>query len=303
MYEDFFGVSKPPFLTTSDPEFLFPTRGHREALDGVAYATLGRKGITMLAGEAGTGKTTLLRALVQTIPPKEARFGLVVHPTLDTDEFLEMVMLALGMDDIPDGKPRRLLALERHLFRDHSTGRAVVLLLDEAHRLPGNVLEEVRLLANLECRSERLLQIVLSGQNELDAVLNRPDLRQLKQRLAHRFALQPLRASEVAAYVSYRWARAGACRPHPFGEDALDYLAVFSGGIPRLINTVCDNALLAAYSDARREVRPEDIVGAAKNLAWVHAGDAAGRCATGSRPEMAVVWSKPKWSVGSSAPA
>ncbi len=260
MYKDFFGVSRPPFLTTPDPEFLFPTRGHREALDGLTYAVLERKGLVLLSGDPGTGKTTLLRALMAAIPAESARFGLVVHPTLDSDDFLEMVMLALGMEDLPASKPRRLLALERYLLREQTAGRVVVLLLDEAHRLPCDAIEEVRLLANLESGSAKLLQIILAGQADLAGTLNRPDLRQFKQRLAHRFAVRPLRAPEVAAYVSYRWARAEAFRPHPFGEDALDYLAVFSGGIPRLINTICDNALLTAYVDGRREVRPEDIV-------------------------------------------
>jgi general secretion pathway protein A len=302
MYDDFFGLSKPPFLATPDPEFLFPTRGHGEALDGLAYAALGRKSLILLAGEAGTGKTTLLRSLMRTIPPQRAKFGLMVHPTLNTGEFLEMVMLGLGIGDLPPGKPRRLLALERHLLDHEAAGRAVVLLLDEAHRLPADVLEEVRLLANLEAGSKSLLQIVLSGQNEINAVLNRPDLRQLGQRFAHRFSVHPLCASEVAAYVSHRWAHAGGCRPHPFGEDALDYLAVFSGGIPRRINTICDNALLVAWCDRRREVRPEDVVAAAKNLAWVHVDDTPdSRESAAAR--MAVVWSKPKWSAGRSAPA
>jgi general secretion pathway protein A len=303
MYEGFFGVSRPPFLTTPDPGLLFPTRGHREALDGLSYAVLGRKGLALVAGEAGTGKTTLLRAMMAAIPEERARFGIVVHPTLDSGSFLEMSMLALGMEDVPEGKPRRLVALERHLLREQEAGRATVLLLDEAHRLSGELLEEVRLLANLESRGGQLLQIVLSGQMELASILNRPDLRQLEQRLAHRFTVRPLRPQDVPGYVSYRWARAGAFRPHPFGEDALDYLAVFSGGVPRLINTICDNALLAAYGGGRREVRPEDIVGAAKNLAWAPADEVSGYTQGGRRAEMAVVWSKPKWQAGSFAPA
>ncbi len=303
MYENFFGLSRPPFLTTPDPRLLFPTRGHREALDGLSHATLGRKGLALLTGEPGTGKTTLLRAMMEGAPADRVRFGLVVHPTMDSEDFLEMAMLALGMEDVPGAKPRRLFALERFLAREQDAGRTVVLLLDEAHRLPPDVLEEVRLLANLETRAGKLVQIVLSGQMDLAAALNRPDLQQLKQRLAHRFAVHPLRPQEVPAYVSYRWARAEAFRPHPFGEDALDYLAVFSGGVPRLINTICDNALLAAYGDGRREVRPEDIVGAAKNLAWAPADEAAGSSQAGRRPEIAVVWSKPRWPAGGFAPA
>lgn len=268
MYEEFFGLQQSPFMMTPDPHFLFLTPAHREALAGLIYVIVKRKGITLLTGEAGTGKTTLLRTVLESIPGGLAHFGLLIHPTLNAAEFLEMILLELGVEEVPESKARRLIELERILVKAHGEGRVVVLVIDEAHKLSAEVLEEVRLLTNFENAGAKLLQIVLAAQTELDAMLARQELRQLKQRIAYRFTIQPLSAPDVAEYVGYRWLQAGGAQPHAFGEDALDYLALFSGGIPRVVNAICDNALLLAYSEGVPEVRAEHIVKVAKDLAW-----------------------------------
>jgi general secretion pathway protein A len=268
MYEQYFGLKTNPFMMTPDPRFLYLTPAHREALAGMIYSVVNRKGISLLIGEAGTGKTTLLRTVIESVPQTLAHFGLVVHPTVTASEFLELLLLDLGIDDVPASKARRLAELQRFLVEHHTAGKLVVVVLDEAHKLAPDLLEEVRLLANFESSRGKLVQIVLSGQNELDGTLARQDMRQLKQRVAFRFVIRPLPPEDVAKYLAHRWAAAGASQAHPFGEDTVDYLAFFSGGIPRVINAICDNALVLAYAEGNREVRPEHIISVAKDLAW-----------------------------------
>ena len=173
MYEEFFHLSANPFAMAPDPHCLLLTSGHRSALEAIMNAVARRKGMVLLLGGAGTGKTTLLAALVESVPPELACFALLRHPTLNADEFLEMLLLELGIRDLPATKPRRLLALERFTLRANTEGKIIVVLIDEAHRLALEVLEEVRLLANLETREGKLLQIVLAGHNSLEAQLGR----------------------------------------------------------------------------------------------------------------------------------
>jgi general secretion pathway protein A len=272
VYEEFFGLAQNPFLLTPDPHFLFLTPEHREALAGLVYAIVRRKGITILTGDAGTGKTTVLRTVLASIPRTLAQFGLIFHPTLTGSEFLEMVLLELGIEGVPSSKARRLMVLHELLVRSHAEGKVVVLVVDEAHKLAPEVLEEIRLLTNLETPQGKLLQIVLAAQNELDELLNRPELRQLKQRIGYRFTVKPLPVSAIGPYLRYRWGQAGAATECPFGEDAIDYLSLFSGGIPRVINAICDNALVLAFSEGVSSVCPEHIVVAAKDLALREAG-------------------------------
>jgi general secretion pathway protein A len=293
MYEQFFGLAANPFRMTPDPHFLFLTPAHREALAGLIYSVMNRKGISLLIGEAGTGKTTLIRTAIESIPKTLAHFALVVHPTVSAGEFLELLLLDLGVDDVPATKARRLTELQRFLVNHHMAGRLVVLILDEAHKLAPDLLEEVRLLANFESSQGKLVQIVLSGQNELDGTLARQDMRQLKQRVAFRFVIQPLPPGQVAEYVAFRWAQAGSAQAHPFGEDTIDYLAFFSGGIPRVINAICDNALVLAYAEGNREVRPEHIISVAKDLAWdTDQASPAERPAQATGP--AIIFPRPK---------
>ena len=266
MYECYFGLSKNPFSMSPDPDSLFMTDVHREALAGLSYAIVHRKGFVVLEGEAGTGKTTLLRKLLQMLPESEAQTSVVLNPVLTAAEFLELLLLNFGVQDLPVSKAQRLVRLEELLLQANRSGRAPVLIIDEAHKLNNEVLEEIRLLTNFETREAKLLQIVLTGQPELRDVLNRPDLWQLKQRVAVRLRIKALSRIQVNDYMIYRWNRAGATSPLPFGEEAVSMIALWSKGIPRLINSICDNALLLAFSDSSRAVLPSHIQEAVRDL-------------------------------------
>lgn len=239
---------------TPDPAFLFLTSAHREALAGVTYAILNRKGFVVLTGDAGTGKTTLLTRIFQSIPPARVCFSVVLNPTLTPAEFLELALLDFGITEIPASKAQRLTLLQQFLLEAHSKGQVAVLVVDEAHKLPPDVLEEIRLLSNFERAEAKLLQIVLAGQTELGEVLNRQDMRQLKQRIAMRLAIHPLSPTGVAHYITHRWEKAGATKPHPFHEDAVARIAEYSRGIPRLVNALCDNALMLAYAEGNASI-------------------------------------------------
>jgi general secretion pathway protein A len=167
MYETFFGLARSPFGISPDPHFLFLTAAHREALAGLVYAIVNRKGFVVLSGDAGTGKTTLLRAVVDSMPANLAQFGLILNPALTRAEFLELAMLEFGMPEIPPNKAKRLVQFREFLLRNHAEGKLAVLFVDEAHRLSANVLEEIRLLSNFETVEGRLHQIVLAAQGAL----------------------------------------------------------------------------------------------------------------------------------------
>jgi general secretion pathway protein A len=186
-------------------------------------------------------------------------FSLVVNPTLSPAEFLEAVLLDFGIVDIPSSKVQRLLKLQQFITEAHLNGRTAVLVVDEAHNLSAEVLEEIRLLTNFETAERKLLQIVLVGQGELKALLGRAELRQLRQRIAARFELKPLPYPEVAQYIQFRWTAAGGASPHPFTPAAVDKIARASAGIPRLINAICDNALLLAFATEQETVAAEQI--------------------------------------------
>lgn len=259
MYHQFFGLKKEPFSMTPDPAFLFLTAAHREALAGLTYSILNRKGFVVLTGDAGTGKTTLLTRILQSIPATRARFSVVLNPTLTPAEFLELALLDFGISSVPDSKAQRLTVLRQFLLEAFEKRQAPVLIVDEAHKLPPDVLEEIRLLSNFELPEGKLLQIVLAGQTELGDLLNREDLRQLKQRVAVRLAIHPLSASDVEHYIHHRWQKAGALAPHPFQAEAVNRIAHWSRGIPRLVNVLCDNALMLAYGEGITAIGAKQI--------------------------------------------
>ena len=266
MYERYFGLTKSPFSMTPDPDSLFLTGSHREALAGLSYAIVQRKGFAVLEGEAGTGKTTLLRRVLQMLPEVQAQTSVFLNPVLTPDEFFELLLAHLGVEDVPGSKAQRLLRLERWLNEIHRDGKVAVLVIDEAHKLDRAVLEEIRMLSNFETNDSKLLQIVLTGQPELREILNRPDLRQLKQRIAVRLNVQPLAADEVRSYIEYRWGMAGAQSGIPFGPEAISLIARYSKGVPRLINSICDSALLIAFGERTQEVNASFIAEAARDL-------------------------------------
>lgn len=264
MYEAYFGITRNPFLLTPDPSFLYLTESHREAYAGLMYAVTARKGFVVLTGEVGTGKTTLLHALLKGSP--QCHFSVVLNPSLTPAEFLEFVMHDFGIDiRKSNNKAQRLVALYTFLAQSQSRGKTPVLVVDEAHRLDANLLEEIRLLTNFESSISKLLQIVLVGQVELDQTLDRPDLRQLKQRIAVRLNLVPLNAADVDQYIWHRWRIAGG-RKSPFTSDAVSRVVAVTGGVPRLVNTVCDNALLVAFATDNREVTETHVIEAATDL-------------------------------------
>jgi general secretion pathway protein A len=247
MYQAKFRLRKDPFAMTPDPSALFNTTAHRDALAGLTYAVLHHKGFVLLTGESGTGKTTVLSRMMRFIPADRAVFSLILNPTLNPIEFLEAALLDFGVGTVPSSKVHRLLLLQRLLIDAQAEGKSCVLIVDEAHKLSADVLEEIRLLTNFENSERKLMQIILSGQVELCELLNREDLRQLKQRIALRFVLQPLAQSEVGAYLAFRWKKAGGESQAPFSQEAIDTVAAVSAGIPRIVNSVCDNALILAY--------------------------------------------------------
>jgi general secretion pathway protein A len=254
MYLTFFGFREKPFNLTPDPKFLYLNASYREALAALRYGINERKGFVSLVGEAGTGKTTLLRRLLAELG-SDIRSVLILNPAVDFDELLVFILTDLGHAP-PPGTPKLQLlqALNAELLDTLARGGNVVVLIDEAQDLSIPVLEELRLLSNLETAKEKILQFVLAGQPELDGMLARPELRQLRQRIAVPARLRPLGKGEVAAYVAARISAAGGDARGIFAPSALRQLYQFSRGVPRLVNVACDSALVTAYAAGTRLV-------------------------------------------------
>lgn len=251
MYRKFYGLRDLPFSLTPDPRFLYFTASHREVMANLQYGIEQGKGLVVVTGEVGTGKTTLLRAIIRQFD-RSVLASYVFNPGLTVAEFYEQ--LASDFNLGPAGSRADLLRrLGELLMTRHANGLRTVLIVDEAQGLSRDLLEEVRLLLNFETHTEKQLQIVLVGQPELRRVLNSPDLRQLKQRISLRSEVRPLQADEVSAYIRSRLNVAGAARLDIFAPDATGLIYRFSEGIPRLVNNLCDNALLTGYAlDAKR---------------------------------------------------
>jgi len=266
MYTEFYGLTKKPFNMTPDPAFLYLTKQHREALAGLSYAIVERKGFLVLSGVAGCGKTTLLAWVLGRLPTAQVQSSIILNPMLKPEEFLEMAMLDFGLTEIPESKARRLWMLQNYLLQGQREGKINVLIIDEAHKLSPVLLEEVRLLGNLEHGTDKLLQILLIGQPELDEVISRPELWQFKQRINVRVWLEALSDEEVEKYIEHRWAVAGGQTPAPFSPEARAAVAKRSTGIPRLVNSLCDNALTMAFADEAPTITLEHIETAARDL-------------------------------------
>ena len=257
MYLTFFGLNEKPFAITPDPRYLFLSDRHAEALAHLLYGINEAGGFVQLTGEVGTGKTTIVRSLLAQTP-KNAEIALILNPRMTAPEFLLTICeeLGIGVPDSAQGSLKDLVdILSNYLLRAHAGGRRVVLVVDEAQNLSPQVLEQVRLLTNLETNTQKLLQIILIGQPELREILARNDLRQLAQRITGRYHLSPLSREEAAAYVRHRLRVAGATSD-VFGATALREVFRLSQGVPRVINVICDRALLGAYSLDRHRVTP-----------------------------------------------
>jgi general secretion pathway protein A len=255
MYASFFGLNEKPFSITPDPRYLFLSERHAEALAHLVYGINEAGGFIQLTGEVGTGKTTVVRSLLAQAP-KHAEIALILNPRMTPAEFLLAICEELGISVAPEseGSLKDLVdLLSYHLLGAHAEGKRIVLVVDEAQNLAPEVLEQVRLLTNLETETQKLLQIILIGQPELRELLGRTELRQLAQRITGRYHLDPLSGDEAAAYVRHRLRVAGSTR-EIFTSGALREIQRLSGGVPRLINIIADRALLGAFTEDRHVV-------------------------------------------------
>ncbi len=260
MYKHFYNLQRNPFEITPDPSFLFPTKKHNEALASLYYGVKRRKGFVVLTGEVGTGKTVLVRCLVQILQRTNVAFAYVFNPRFSPMEFLQYVAGDFRLPTAGKNKSDLLLELSRYASARHQKGLTTVLVVDEAHHLSTDVLEEVRLLTNIETSQEKLLQVLLVGQPELDDKLDAIDLRQLKQRVALRSHLGALNLDETQGYIHRRLQLAGNSNPAQlFPFDTVREVHRHAHGIPRLINTLCENALIHGYAKQTQSVTPEIV--------------------------------------------
>ncbi len=248
MYEAFFGLSRNPFKLSPDPAFLYRSPQHEEALANLIYGVQSRKGFVVLTGEVGTGKTTMLECLRDFLVYHHIEFATIFNSRITPAEFFEMIAYDLDLRVQNPTKTEVLFALNQMLIQVANEGRTTALIIDEAHNLDWDVLEEIRLLGNLESRHGKLLQIVLAGQPELDRKLDAPNLRQLKQRIVLRSTLLPFKEHETVEYINSRLEKAGMPDQRVFPPEVLAEIHIRSQGIPRVINALCDNLLLTAFA-------------------------------------------------------
>jgi type II secretory pathway predicted ATPase ExeA len=267
MYKKFYGLTRNPFELSPDPYFLFATARHNEALASITHGVIRRKGCMVVTGEVGTGKTLLVRCLLEILRRQEIASANVFNPTLTPLDFLRYITGDLGLQPAGD-KGTLLLDLNNYLIARYRKSQTTVLIVDEAQHLAPELLEEIRLLTNLETSQQKLLQIVLVGQPELDQKLDSPQLRQIKQRIALRCQLEPLQENETKGYILRRMQRAGA-NSHSttiFPDETISSVHHFSRGIPRLINTICENALIASFAQKLRSVDVDTVQEIARDL-------------------------------------
>jgi general secretion pathway protein A len=253
MYLSFYGLREAPFGPTPDPRFLFQSARHREALAQLLYGVRERKGFIVLTGEIGTGKTTLLRTLLERLD-EDTHVAYVHNSALPWDGLLEYILHDWGVKPPGTSDAQRLVALNEFLIEQHRGRYSPVLVIDEAQNLSVESLEAIRLLSNFETTNQKLLQILLVGQPELREKLNLPELRQLKQRIALRCHIGPLSPEETRLYIRHRLRVAGATDAGIFSDAAVQRVADYSRGVPRVINIVCDHCLLSGYADSKRRI-------------------------------------------------
>ena len=263
MYTEFYGFKEIPFGLTPNPKYIFKTDSYLEVTANLRYGISHYKGLVVVTGEVGTGKTTTLRSMMQHLG-HDILAVYMVNPFLNVSEFYELMIQGLRLGIPPTASKTQVLnTLARFLAHRHARGLRTALIADEAHGLSPTLLEEIRLLANLETNTEKLLQIILCGQPELRETLNQPNLRQLKQRVSLRCTIKPLTPIEVIKYIRFRMKVAGAERMNIFDTGALDLIGEVSLGIPRVVNNLCDNALLAGYAEGQETISRaviEDVI-------------------------------------------
>ena len=265
MYNEYFGFAEAPFSLTPDPRFSYTNALYQEAFATLRYGIEARKGFIVITGEAGTGKTTLLRRLMQSFG-RHVQTAYIYNPHVTLTELLRLILSDLGLTSRTEDRLAMIAQLNEYLIKQLKQRNIVTLLVDEAQELSIEMLEEIRLLSNLETDTQKLLQIVLMGQPELERKLDQPELRQLKQRVALRCRLDPLPSNEVGEYISARLKAVGYSRKDLFHGSAVEKIAAHSRGIPRIINIICDNALLIAFAASKKIVSASSIDEVARDL-------------------------------------
>jgi general secretion pathway protein A len=256
MYCEFFGFSEKPFTITPNPHFVFLSGTHREAFARLLFGIDSHAGFISLTGEVGTGKTTMLRTLLSQLDQEKYKSALIFNPRLSADQLLTSICREFCLPIIENSLNVNLELLNDFLIEQNHAGRTVVLVIDEAQNLAPDVLEQVRMISNLETERDKLIQIILAGQPELDEVLNRHDLRQLKQRIMVRCDLVPMDLKDTGDYINHRLRISGSRIPGIFSPGAIKRIFRFSGGIPRLINVACEQALVMAWTRDSLTVNP-----------------------------------------------
>jgi general secretion pathway protein A len=284
----FFGLTREPFSPAPDPTFLYLSPTHDEALAQLVYGVTERKAFVLLTGEIGTGKTTLLRALMQRVGDRTG-MAFVTHSGLSFEGIVECIMNGFGIAKPGQSLAQQLLALQAYLADGARAGQNAVIILDEAQNLSPETLEQIRLLSNLETASEKLLQIVLAGQPEVARTLAQPALRQFEQRIALRCTVSPLNPAETRDYIHARLRMAGAATTNTFTDEAIERIARWTRGIPRMINNVCDHCLVIGYAEQVRRI-DRKIADEAIRYFERATGSARRRGGWPSVPRRAIVW-------------
>jgi general secretion pathway protein A len=285
MYQEFYGLKQKPFSLTPDPQFLFLSDGHRTAIESLLYGIQQRDGFMIVVGDIGTGKTTICRSLLERLD-KDVKTAVIFNSFLTEEELLESILLDFGFLSKGRSKKERIDALNKFLIRLLSQGKNAVLIIDEAQNLSSPVLEQIRMLSNLETEKEKMLQIILLGQLELNRQLQSPELRQLNQRIVIRHYLLPLTQEETESYIYQRLMVAGAQGSITFSKSALKGIYKFSKGTPRLINLLCDRALLGGFVEETSYIDKEIVKKAQKSLLGEEADVAPSRSRSRTFPKL-----------------
>jgi general secretion pathway protein A len=259
MYKSYFGLKENPFNVNPDPRYLYLTKQIEEALTGLMYGIQTRKGFITLTGEVGTGKTTLVNRLLDWLRQRRTRTAFLFNSRMNTSHLFDFILAEFEIACESRTKSQQLMKLNQWLLERYRAGETAVLIVDEAQNLSYPVLEEIRMLTNLETSTEKLLQIVLSGQPELEEKLKLPQLRQLKQRITLRCKTAPLTKEQTHAYIAERLRIAGTSGEQIFSPEAMDTVHMYSLGIPRVVNLLCEHALINTYVEQERVVRPKIV--------------------------------------------
>jgi len=266
MYKEFFGLRANPFNVNPDPRYLFLTRHTEEALVCLTYGIQSRKGFVLLTGEVGTGKTTLINKLLEWLRAQQVPTAFIFNSRMNVPQFLDYMMADFGIPCDTRSKSQILMRLYGWLLERYRAGETAVLIVDEAQNLGEDVLEEIRMMTNLETFTGKLVQIILVGQTELEHKLKQPNLRQLRQRLTLRAKTHPLTAEETKAYIQQRLRIAGSSGQQSFDADALAAIHRYATGIPRVVNLICEHCLVSAFVDQQKVVSPNIVDAVARDF-------------------------------------